>query len=163
MACSYIWLKHTERVHTHTQMSSKNSHPGKRWIPQTAECTGGLGESWESGTPACSATKWAKRVRHRPEQRKDGSKIIHILIWRWQHWRVQRPVSEIYPHNVVSRLAGRSCRHRGEGRSITVLLPAWHSLGNPRLAIKVGVGASKVWESLRPYQIPALERGWVTR
>lgn len=62
-------------------------------------------------------------------------------------------MSEIYPHTVVGQLAGHSSTHVGWGRSITVLLPAWHSLGKPRSEDKVGVRASEVWERLWLHQI----------
>lgn len=88
---------------------------------------------------------------------------------RWQHLTVQRLMSEIYPQTVVGQLVGRSSRHIGWGRSITVLLPAWHSLGKPRSEAEVGVRASKVWEHLWLHQIsgpwgdggPARWKGWV--
>lgn len=147
-------------------MSSKNSHPGKRWIPQTTECMRGWGESWESRMPAWSATEWADWVwAKKNTAKKRQAKWYTSWFGKdgWQHLMVQRLMSEIYPHTVVGQLVSCPSRHVGWGRLITVLLLAWHSLGKPRSEDEVGVRASEVWERLWLHQILGHRRGGWTR
>lgn len=138
-------------IHTHTH----------RWAPKTAtlgngefpkpQSGWGWGESWESRMPACSATEWADWARAKTDKakkRRQQNNTHPDLANRWQHTIVQRLMSEIYPHNVVGKLAGHPGRHVGWGRLITVLLPVWHNLGKPRWEDKVGVRASEVWQYL---------------
>lgn len=64
-------------VHIHIQMSSKNSHPGKRWIPPTTGCKRGWGESWESWMPAWRATERAEHARAKAEGAKKRQEQIN--------------------------------------------------------------------------------------
>lgn len=140
-------------AHIHTEMSAKNSHPGKRWIPQTTECMRGWGESWESRMPACSATEWADWAQAKTDWAKKKQNNTHpdLAPNRWQHLKVQRLVSAIYPHAVVGQLASRSGRHVGRGGSITGLLPSWHSLGKPRWKYKVRVTSGNACNSTKSW------------
>lgn len=157
--CSYRLLTHTH-VHIHIQMSSKNSHPGKRWIPATTGCKRGWGESWESWMPAWRATERAEGARAKADGAKKRQEQIntHPDLARI----FQRLMSEIYLHSVVSQLAGHSGRHIGWGRLITVLLPAWHSLGKPRWEVNIGVSArsGSAYGSARYLDFQNVGVGW---
>lgn len=156
MTCSYRWPTHT-CLHTYTH----------RWAPKTA--TLGNGEfpkpqsAWEGegshGKAGClhavplseQTGPELKQTEQKRKRREQNNTHPDLAPNRWQHPKVQRLVSAIYPHAVVGQLASQSGRHVGRGRSITGLLPSWHSLGKPRWEYKVSVTSGNACNSTKSW------------